>query len=84
MKKTQKVAPPGPGQVKNGGVKQQPAGTSGTTKKLEGKKFAEIKAQCLRERRLFEDPDFPASNASIFPSKRPPNPFVWKRPAVSI
>lgn len=43
--------------------------------------YAEIKEQCLRERRLFEDPDFPANNKSVFPSKRPPKPFEWKRPA---
>jgi len=47
------------------------------------KTFAEIKAQCQRERKLFEDPDFPANNKSVFPSKRPPKPFEWKRPSVS-
>lgn len=45
-----------------------------------GKTYAEIKQQCVRERRLFEDADFPANNKSIFPSKRPPKPFEWKRP----
>lgn len=51
--------------------------------KLEGKTYAEIKAQCLREGRLFEDPDFPAVDSSIFYSRAPPRPFVWKRPGVS-
>ena len=50
---------------------------------LEGKTYAEIKAQCLREGRLFEDPDFPAVDSSIFYSRAPPRPFVWKRPGVS-
>jgi len=48
-----------------------------------GKTFKEIKQECLRERRLFEDADFPATNKSVFPSKRPPKPFEWKRPGVS-
>ena len=50
---------------------------------LEGKTYAEIKAQCLREGRLFEDPDFPAIDSSIFYSRAPPRPFTWKRPGVS-
>ncbi len=55
----------------------------GPPMKLEGKTYAEIKAQCLREGRLFEDPDFPAVDTSIFYSRAPPRPFVWKRPGVS-
>jgi len=51
--------------------------------KLQGKTYDEIKAQCLRENRLFEDPDFPAIDSSVFPSKLPPRPFDWKRPSVS-
>ena len=52
--------------------------------KLEGKTYDEIKAQCLREGRLFEDPDFIAEDKSIFYSKAPPRPFEWKRPTVSL
>ena len=52
--------------------------------KLEGKTYQEIKAQCLREGRLFEDPDFPAIDKSLFYSRTPPRPFEWKRPSVSI
>ncbi len=55
----------------------------GPPMQLEGKTYAEIKAQCLREGRLFEDPDFPAVDSSIFYSRSPPRPFVWKRPGVS-
>jgi calpain len=47
---------------------------------LGGKTYDELKAQCLKERRLFEDPDFPAVDSSIFFSRSPPRPFVWKRP----
>ena len=52
--------------------------------KLEdGLTYDEIRAQCLQQNRLFEDPEFPANNSSIFPSKRSPHPFEWKRPGVS-
>ena len=61
----------------------EPKRPSGPPMKLEGKTYDEIKAQCLRENRLFEDPDFPANDSSVFPSKRPPRPFEWKRPSVS-
>lgn len=47
---------------------------------LKGKTYAEIKQQCLDEGRLFEDPDFPADDSSIFYSQAPVRSFVWKRP----
>ena len=56
----------------------------GPPMQLAGKTFKEIRAQCLKEGRLFEDPDFPAVDTSIFYSKAPPRPFVWKRPPVRI
>ena len=61
----------------------EPKRPSGPPMKLEGKTYDEIKAQCQRENRLFEDPDFPAVDSSVFPSKLPPRPFEWKRPGVS-
>jgi len=61
----------------------EPNGPSGPPMKLERKTYDEIKAQCLRDNRLFEDPDFPAVDTSIFPSKLPKRPLVWKRPIVS-
>ena len=61
----------------------EPKRPSGPPMKLEGKTYDEIKAECLRENRLFEDPDFPPNDSSVFPSKRPPRPFEWKRPTVS-
>ena len=48
-----------------------------------GKSYDEIKQQCLSQGALFEDPDFPARDTSIFYSRSPPRPFVWKRPHVS-
>jgi len=50
---------------------------------MHGKGFEEVKAQCLKEKKLFEDPDFPALDSSIFYSRSPPRPFAWKRPTVS-
>jgi len=47
---------------------------------LEGKTFEEIRDACLAENRLFEDPDFQAHDSNVFYSKRPPQPFEWKRP----
>lgn len=49
----------------------------------DGRSYEEIRAQCLKDRRLFEDPDFPAKDSSIFFSRSPPRPFQWKRPSVS-
>uniref|UniRef100_A0A8B9DYM2 Calpain 9 n=1 Tax=Anser cygnoides TaxID=8845 RepID=A0A8B9DYM2_ANSCY len=45
-----------------------------------GKAYEELKQDCLRRGSLFEDPDFPASDASLFFSEKPPVPFLWKRP----
>lgn len=56
---------------------------SGSSATMVGKSFDEIKAQCLKEKKLFEDPDFPALDSSIFFSRKPPRPFVWSRPSVS-
>ena len=45
--------------------------------------YQTIKNKCLRDGTLFEDPEFPAVEASLFFSgKKPPRPFVWKRPKV--
>ncbi|XP_009698582.1 PREDICTED: calpain-9 isoform X2 [Cariama cristata] len=45
-----------------------------------GKAYEELKQECLRGGVLFEDPDFPACNSSLFFSEKPPIPFIWKRP----
>jgi len=57
--------------------------SSGSYAAMRGKSFDEVKAQCIREKKLFEDPDFPALDSSIFYSRSPPRPFVWQRPTVS-
>ncbi|XP_075239405.1 calpain-9-like [Convolutriloba macropyga] len=38
------------------------------------------KMECLENKTLFEDPDFPADMSSCFRSKTPKSDFIWKRP----
>uniref|UniRef100_A0A8D8V3P1 Calpain-A n=1 Tax=Cacopsylla melanoneura TaxID=428564 RepID=A0A8D8V3P1_9HEMI len=42
--------------------------------------FASLRDRCLSQGTLFEDPDFPCDDSSIFFSKMPPKSFEWKRP----
>ena len=49
-----------------------------------GKPYVDIKKHCVKEGVLFEDPDFPAVDSTLFFSKKPPKPFVWKRPKVCL
>ncbi|XP_071523076.1 uncharacterized protein [Panulirus ornatus] len=42
--------------------------------------FYSLRQQCMDEGTLFEDPEFPAEDSSIFFSRSPPKPFEWKRP----
>lgn len=45
--------------------------------------FDQIRTQCKQQGILFEDPEFPCVDSSIFFSRPPPRPFEWKRPHVS-
>ena len=47
-----------------------------------GVSYEDLKKHCLKQGVLFEDPDFPAVDESMFFSRKPPRPFVWKRPKV--
>jgi len=67
--------------TRNGGNEEKRL--SRPTMKLEGRTYDEIKKQCLRENRLFVDPDFPPTDSSIILSRRPSRPFHWLRPSVS-
>ncbi len=45
--------------------------------------FEELRDECLERGQLWEDPDFPAAQASVFYHQTPPFAFEWKRPSVS-
>ncbi|XP_044538629.1 calpain-6 [Gracilinanus agilis] len=49
-------------------------------KPFKGQKYHEIKQECLKQHRLFEDPEFLAGDESLFFSRRLPGPVEWKRP----
>ncbi|GLH12037.1 calpain-C-like, partial [Gryllus bimaculatus] len=43
-----------------------------------------IKRSCLKRGELWEDPEFPATQASVFYHQTPPFQFVWKRPKLRL
>lgn len=45
-------------------------------------KYHELKRQCIQQGQLFEDPEFPASDESLFYQKVPRGKVEWKRPKV--
>ncbi|XP_049959739.1 calpain-A isoform X1 [Schistocerca serialis cubense] len=53
---------------------------SGLRARGEVQDFFKLREECLAQGSLFEDPEFPAQDSSIFYSKSPPKPFEWKRP----
>lgn len=53
---------------------------SDATFDVEGKTFAELKEECLENKKLFEDPEFPAEPESLFFSQKPKMKFEWRRP----
>ncbi|XP_062262442.1 calpain-5-like [Platichthys flesus] len=42
--------------------------------------YAELKSNCIRDKTLFEDPEFPAINTSLYFRKPPSGTVQWKRP----
>uniref|UniRef100_A0A8D2JJM9 Calpain-3 n=1 Tax=Varanus komodoensis TaxID=61221 RepID=A0A8D2JJM9_VARKO len=44
------------------------------------KTFHELHRKCLEKKILYEDPDFPANDSSLFFSQKLPVKFEWKRP----
>lgn len=53
-------------------------------RRLQKTNYQHIKRLCRDRGTLFEDPDFPPVNKSIYSSKKPPlHPIVWLRPHVS-
>nr|KAF7434390.1 hypothetical protein H0235_002581 [Vespula pensylvanica] len=45
--------------------------------------YERIKRSCLKRGELWEDPEFPATQASVFYHQTPPFQFQWKRPKFS-
>lgn len=50
--------------------------------KLKGMKYEEIKAMCLKEGKLFEDPDFDAVDSILYYDSPTDKRYVWQRPKV--
>lgn len=44
--------------------------------------FSVERDRCLQEKRLFEDPEFPASDRSLYYKTPPKKTIQWKRPGV--
>uniref|UniRef100_UPI0037E9A03E calpain-5-like n=1 Tax=Semicossyphus pulcher TaxID=241346 RepID=UPI0037E9A03E len=42
--------------------------------------YSELRSDCIRDKKLFEDPEFPATNASLYFSKPITGYVEWKRP----
>ncbi|KAM5235027.1 calpain-9 [Ctenodactylus gundi] len=62
------------------GPQEPPTPRDARTTHSSGQSFEQLRQSCLSAGALFEDPDFPAGNSSLFFSDRPQVPFVWKRP----
>lgn len=56
----------------------------GVSLEIKGKNFEEVRTRCLREGRLFEDGDFPATDSSLTFQGKPRRVIEWKRPHVSV
>lgn len=44
--------------------------------------YQKLREECLSTGTLFEDPEFPADDSSLYFSKRPDRYIEWKRPMV--
>ncbi|XP_015833872.1 calpain-A isoform X3 [Tribolium castaneum] len=53
---------------------------SGFQAKKGSQDFYELRDQCLQRGELFEDPEFPPTDSSLFYSHRPDRRFEWRRP----
>ncbi|XP_048371084.1 calpain-6 isoform X1 [Sphaerodactylus townsendi] len=51
-----------------------------SAKHFRDQKYSELKQQCVDQKKLFEDPEFPATDASLFYSGPPPRKVDWRRP----
>uniref|UniRef100_A0AAR2JCP5 Calpain 9 n=1 Tax=Pygocentrus nattereri TaxID=42514 RepID=A0AAR2JCP5_PYGNA len=51
-----------------------------SSSQADGKTYEQLRQECLQRKKLFEDPDFPACDSSLFFSQSVPVNFEWKRP----
>ncbi|KAM9819322.1 calpain-9 [Syngnathus typhle] len=56
------------------------AGRGAIDTQMDGRSFEQLRQECLQKRVLFEDPDFPAQDSSLFFSQAVPVRMEWKRP----
>lgn len=55
-----------------------------SAKPYKNQHYSELKKECIRDKKLFEDPEFPATSTSLYFRKAPPGFVEWKRPKVSV
>lgn len=51
-----------------------------SAKPYKNQRYAALKRDCISKKILFEDPEFPATNTSLYYTKPPPGTVEWKRP----
>lgn len=56
------------------------AKVSAESSQADGRTYEQLRQDCLMKKKLFEDPDFPACDSSLFFSQAVPINFEWKRP----
>lgn len=59
------------------------SGSKAENTQSDGRSFEQIRSDCLQKGVLFEDPDFPAVDSSLYYSQSVPVQIEWKRPTVS-
>lgn len=61
-----------------------PAGTSSTSRRRARltMAYSRVVAACAERKELWQDPDFPATQTSVFYHQTPPFTFSWRRPKV--
>lgn len=47
-------------------------------------RYDKLKSLCVKEKKLFEDPEFPPEDKSLFFSRSPTEAVEWKRPKVCL
>uniref|UniRef100_A0A7E4VCX7 Calpain catalytic domain-containing protein n=1 Tax=Panagrellus redivivus TaxID=6233 RepID=A0A7E4VCX7_PANRE len=62
-------------------VRPDPTPTPGPPRRVgEAQDFYALRDECLAAKRLYEDPEFPATDSSLYFSRRPPKRVKWLRP----